>query len=90
MTGRTPEELPAAMRAEAAQSVARELALEAVADGLGIEVSDEEVEGARARAGRGEGDDPEAVIEELWATGDTSACARTCACAPRSTGSPPR
>ncbi len=38
---------------EAALSVARELVLEAVADKLGIEVSDDEVEGAHPRAGRG-------------------------------------
>ena len=43
LTGRTAEELTASMQLEAALSVARELALEAVADKLGIEVSDDEV-----------------------------------------------
>jgi trigger factor len=44
LTGQTPEQLAEGVRAEAAQSVARELVLEAAADKLGIEVSDDEVE----------------------------------------------
>jgi trigger factor len=44
LTGRSPEELVEALRQEARQSVARELALEALADDAGIEVSDEEVD----------------------------------------------
>ena len=43
VTGQSPEVLVAQMHAEAAQSVARELALEAVADRAGIEVSDDDV-----------------------------------------------
>ena len=42
-TGQTPDVLTAQIRAEAAHSVARELALEAVAEKAGITVSDDEV-----------------------------------------------
>ena len=51
LTGRTAEELTSSMQLEAALSVARELALEAVADKVGIEISDEEVKTARAGTG---------------------------------------
>ncbi len=44
LSGRTFEQLVETLRAEAAQSVARELVLEAVADQAGIEVSDSEVD----------------------------------------------
>ena len=44
LTGDSGDELVARLRAEAAQAVARELVLEAVAAKLGIEVSDREVE----------------------------------------------
>src|SRR3954464_6479753 len=44
MTGQSPEELISRLEAEAQQSVARELVLEAVADKLGIDVPDSEVE----------------------------------------------
>jgi len=44
MTGQSPEELISRLEEEAQRSVARELVLEAVADKLGIDVSDEEVE----------------------------------------------
>ena len=60
VTGRSPEELTAQLRAEAAQSVARELALEAVADRAGIQVADDDVKSLDRRAGRAAGDDPEA------------------------------
>ena len=43
VTGQSPEVLVAQMHAEAARSVARELALEAVADKAGIEISDDDV-----------------------------------------------
>ena len=42
VTGQTPELLSAQIRTEAAQSVARELALEAVAEKAGISVTDDE------------------------------------------------
>ena len=44
LSGRSPEQLVDSLRAEAAQSVARELVLEALADRAAIVVSDEEVD----------------------------------------------
>jgi len=44
MTGQSPDELLERLRGEAARSVARELVLEAAADGLGVEVTDDELE----------------------------------------------
>ncbi|HEY6016474.1 MAG TPA: hypothetical protein VIU16_06785 [Gaiellaceae bacterium] len=43
LTGQTPEQLEQRMRADATRSVARELVLEAVADRLGLEPSDDDV-----------------------------------------------
>ena len=43
LTGQSPEALEQRLRAEAAHSVARELVLEAVADKLGIEVTDDDI-----------------------------------------------
>ena len=57
-------ELLRGLRAEAAQSVARELVLEAVADKLGIEVSDAEIE-ALIRDQVEEGEDADAVVERM-------------------------
>ena len=68
MAGRSPEQLQAAFQAEAAIAVARELALEALADRMGIEVSDDEVK-ELVRGELEDGEDAEAVIEELWAHG---------------------
>ena len=68
-TGRTPEQLVEAMTAEAALSVARELALEAVADKLGIAVSDDEVRALVREQAEEAGEDVEAVLEELWESG---------------------
>lgn len=45
VSNQTPEQLRDQLRAEAALSVARELVLDAVAEQLAIEVSDEEIEG---------------------------------------------
>jgi trigger factor len=69
ITGQTPELLAAQVRAEAAQSVARELALEAVAEKAGILVSDDEVKALIREQAEAAGDDPDVVIEELWAHG---------------------
>ena len=52
---RRPRLLTAQVRAEAAQSVARELALEAVAEKAGIAISDDQVKDADPRAGGGVG-----------------------------------
>src|SRR5207244_12941725 len=43
LTGQSPEQLEQRIRAEASMSVARELVLEAVADKLGIQVTDDEI-----------------------------------------------
>jgi trigger factor len=66
LTGRTAEELTASMQLEAALSVARELALEAVADKLGLEVSDDEVKALVREQAEAAGEDADDVIEELW------------------------
>jgi trigger factor len=65
LTGGSPDELVERVRTEAARSVARELVLEAVADQLGIEVADDEIdEIVRAQAEAAD-EDPEAVVEQL-------------------------
>ena len=69
LTGRTAEELTSSMGLEAALSVARELTLEAVADKLAIEVSDDEVKALVREQAEASGDDPEQVIEDLWQHG---------------------
>jgi trigger factor len=69
MSGRTPEQLQEAFRAEAALSVAREIALEALADRMEIDVSDDEVR-ELVREQVAEGDDADAVIEQVWAHGE--------------------
>jgi trigger factor len=64
-TGDTPENLVGRLREQAAVSVAGELVLEAVADRLGIEVSDEDVDDAfRARF-----EEADKVIEQARAAG---------------------
>ncbi|HEV2592241.1 MAG TPA: trigger factor, partial [Gaiellaceae bacterium] len=51
LTGQTPQALEQQLRAEATQSVARELVLEAVADKLGIQVTDDEIREELREAG---------------------------------------
>jgi trigger factor len=68
-TGQTPELLTAQIRAEAAQSVARELALEAVAEKAGIAISDEAVEELVREQADAAGDDPDEVVADIWAHG---------------------
>ncbi|HUP31461.1 MAG TPA: trigger factor [Gaiellaceae bacterium] len=69
LTGRTAEELTTSMQMEAALSVARELALEAVADKVGIEVSDDEVKELVREQAEAAGEDADDVIEDLWQHG---------------------
>ena len=57
------------MRLEASLSVARELVLEAVADKLGIEVSDDEVKALVREQAEAAGEDADEVIEEMWSHG---------------------
>ena len=66
LTGRTAEELTSSMQLEAALSVARELALEAVADKVGIEISDDEVKDLVREQAEAAGEDVDKVIEDLW------------------------
>jgi trigger factor len=72
-TGQTPELLTAQIRAEAAQSVARELALEAVADKAGIVVSDDEVKELIREQAEASDEDAEAMIADIWAHGHQEA-----------------
>ena len=69
VTGQTADQLRETLRGEARRAIGRELVLEAVADRLKIEVSDDEVkEMVREQAEAAE-EDPEKVIEQLWETG---------------------
>jgi trigger factor len=68
-TGQTPEALTAQVRAEAAQSVARELALEALAAKADITVSDDDVKDLIREQAEASGDDPDDVIADIWAHG---------------------
>jgi trigger factor len=69
MTGQAPEELLARLGDEAARSVARELVLDAAADELGIEISDDDVESlVREQAGI-VGDDADATLLRLRESG---------------------
>lgn len=63
ITGQTPEVLSDRLRAEASLSVSRELVLEAVADKLGIEVTDDDIRGELRDAGEND-EDIEAFIAE--------------------------
>jgi len=69
VTGQSPDVLVAQMRAEAAQSVARELALEAVADKAGIEISDDDVKALIREQAEEAGEDPDQVIADIWEHG---------------------
>ena len=65
LTGTSPEELSARIRAEAQLSVARELVLEAVADKLGIDVPDSEVEALIREEAEAAGDDPDEIVQRM-------------------------
>lgn len=66
----TPEQLQERLRAEAARAVARELALEAVADKAGIDVPDDELRTFILENAREAGEkDPEDVVEQIWQHG---------------------
>ncbi|HVM16436.1 MAG TPA: trigger factor [Gaiellaceae bacterium] len=69
MTNTDPQALLERMRAEAAQSVGRELVLEAVADQLGIDVPDEEVEQLVREQTEDAGEDPDEVVAQLRHSG---------------------
>jgi trigger factor len=69
VSNQTPQQLEERLRAEAALSVARELALEAVADQAGIEVSDDELREFIRENAEAEGDEAEKVVEQVFASG---------------------
>jgi trigger factor len=62
MTGQSQEQVLARMRAEAERSVKREIVLDAVADKLGVEVSDEEIETLIREQAAESGDDPDEAV----------------------------
>ncbi len=68
-TGQSAEFLTGQLRAEAAQSVARELALEAVADRAGIQISDDDVKALVREQAEEAGEDADEVIGEIFAHG---------------------
>jgi trigger factor len=69
LSGQTADQLVERMGAEAALSVARELVLEAVADQLGLEVSDEEIEELIREQADLQGDDADEAIQQVFADG---------------------
>ena len=69
-SGGSGEELQRQMVLEAAVSIARELALEALAERAGIEISDDEVKTYLREEAESSGeDDPDGLIEDVWAHG---------------------
>ena len=69
MTGQQPEELLARLSEEAQRSVARELVLDAVADQLGLEVPDAEVEELVREQAEALGDDADETLAALQESG---------------------
>jgi trigger factor len=69
MTGQQPEELLARLQDEAQRSVARELVLDAVADELGLEVPDADVEELVREQAEAIGDDAEETLAALRESG---------------------
>jgi trigger factor len=69
VSGQTAEQLVERLSAEAALSVARELLLEAVADKLGLEVSDTEIEELIREQAELAGDDPDDAVRQVFESG---------------------
>jgi trigger factor len=69
LTGQQPVQLRDAVRAEARQSLARELVLEAAAEKLGIEVSDDEVNELIREEAEAADEDPEELAKQVWEQG---------------------
>jgi trigger factor len=69
MTGQQPEDLVARLHEEAHRSVGRELVLEAVADRLALDVSDDDVEALVREQADALGDDPDESVERLRESG---------------------
>jgi trigger factor len=68
-SGATAEDLQRQFVLEAAVSIARELALEALAERAGIDVSDEEVKAYLREEAEAAEEDAEQLIEDVWAHG---------------------
>jgi trigger factor len=69
MTGQSPDDLIARLRAEAMRSVARELVLETAADQLGIQAGDDEIEALVREQAEAVGDDADATLQRLHESG---------------------
>jgi trigger factor len=69
LSGQTAEELVQRMSSEAALSVARELVLEAVADQLGLEVDDSEIEDLIREQAELAGDEPDEAVKQVFEAG---------------------
>ena len=69
VSNQTPQQLEERLRAEAARSVARELALEAVAEKAGIEVTDEELREFVREHADAEGEEADQIVEQVFASG---------------------
>jgi trigger factor len=69
MTGQSPEDLLQRLHDEATRSVARELVLEAAAEKLAIEVSDEEIETLVREQAEAMGDDADETLLQLRESG---------------------
>jgi trigger factor len=74
VTGGDAQELEQRLLAQARQSLARELALEAVADRLEIQISDAELRDfIRGEAEAGGEDDPDVFVQQVWDSGSREA-----------------
>jgi len=65
VSGQTPEQVQERVTAEATRSLARELALESVADGLALEVSDDELREFVVEQARAEGEESDEEVDAL-------------------------
>jgi trigger factor len=68
-TGGSAEQLQRQMVLEAAVSIARELALESLAERAGIEISDDEVKTYLREEAEKAGEEADALIEDVWTHG---------------------
>ncbi|HEX7255507.1 MAG TPA: trigger factor [Gaiellaceae bacterium] len=69
LSGRTPQQIQADIEAEARQALAREIVLEAAADDLGIEVSDEDVDTLIREQAEELGEDADDLIAQVREAG---------------------
>ncbi len=69
VTGQTQEDVIARLRAQAEQAVKRELVLDAVADKLELEISDEEVDALVREQAEGGGEEPDAMLQAVHERG---------------------